>query len=43
MATLRRQYAVARPVYSEDSFAEDHEKVYRVRKTMLDHLREYVT
>ncbi|KAM8740422.1 chloride anion exchanger-like [Acanthopagrus schlegelii] len=43
MATLRKQYAVARPVYSEDSFAEDHEKVYRVRKTMLDHLREYVT
>uniref|UniRef100_A0A671YBR1 Solute carrier family 26 member 3 n=1 Tax=Sparus aurata TaxID=8175 RepID=A0A671YBR1_SPAAU len=34
MATLRKQYAVARPVYSEDSFAEDHEKVHRVRKTI---------
>uniref|UniRef100_A0A671Y670 Solute carrier family 26 member 3 n=1 Tax=Sparus aurata TaxID=8175 RepID=A0A671Y670_SPAAU len=43
MATLRKQYAVARPVYSEDSFAEDHEKVHRVRKTMLDHLKECVT
>uniref|UniRef100_A0A671Y4Y6 Solute carrier family 26 member 3 n=1 Tax=Sparus aurata TaxID=8175 RepID=A0A671Y4Y6_SPAAU len=36
----QKQYAVARPVYSEDSFAEDHEKVHRVRKTMLDHLKE---
>ncbi|KAF1372610.1 hypothetical protein PFLUV_G00267610 [Perca fluviatilis] len=43
MATLRKQYAVARPVYSEDSFAEDHEKIYRVRKTILDHVKEYLT
>ncbi|XP_034382703.1 chloride anion exchanger-like [Cyclopterus lumpus] len=43
MVTLRKQYAVARPVYSEDSLAEDHEKVYRLRKPILDHLREYLT
>ncbi|XP_031725654.1 solute carrier family 26 member 3 isoform X1 [Anarrhichthys ocellatus] len=43
MVTLRKQYAVARPVYSEDSLAEDHEKVYRLRKTILDHAREYLT
>ncbi|XP_068573200.1 solute carrier family 26 member 3 isoform X2 [Cebidichthys violaceus] len=43
MVTLRKQYAVARPVYSEDSLAEDHEKVYRLRKTILDNAREYLT
>ncbi|XP_041820353.1 solute carrier family 26 member 3 [Chelmon rostratus] len=43
MATLRRQYTVARPVYSEDSFGEDHEKVSRQRKTLLDHVKEYLT
>nr|XP_046234750.1 chloride anion exchanger-like [Scatophagus argus] len=43
MTTLRRQYVVARSVYSEDSFAEDHEKVYRQRKTMLNHVKEYLT
>ncbi|KAM9334600.1 chloride anion exchanger-like [Symphorus nematophorus] len=43
MATLRRQYAVARPVYSEDSFSEDYEKIYRRRKTTLDHVKEYLT
>uniref|UniRef100_A0A8C9YPY5 Solute carrier family 26 member 3 n=1 Tax=Sander lucioperca TaxID=283035 RepID=A0A8C9YPY5_SANLU len=43
MVTLRKQYAVARPVYSEDSFAEDHEKIYRQRKTILDHMKEYLT
>ncbi|TDG96906.1 hypothetical protein EPR50_G00234080 [Perca flavescens] len=43
MATLRKQYAVARPVYSEDSFAEDHEKIYRLHKTILDHVKEYLT
>uniref|UniRef100_A0A8C5EJI4 Chloride anion exchanger-like n=1 Tax=Gouania willdenowi TaxID=441366 RepID=A0A8C5EJI4_GOUWI len=32
-----QQYVVARPLYSEESFAEEHEKVYRQRKTMLDH------
>ncbi|XP_029019305.1 chloride anion exchanger-like [Betta splendens] len=43
MVTLRKQYVVARPVYSEDSFAEDHEKIYRVHKTILNHLRDYFT
>lgn len=43
MATLRKHYSVSRPVYSEDSFAEDHEKVHRRRKTMLDHVKQYLT
>ncbi|XP_023276179.1 chloride anion exchanger-like isoform X1 [Seriola lalandi dorsalis] len=43
MATLRKQYVVARDVYSEDSFAEDHEKIYRAHKTILDHVREYLS
>ncbi|XP_044042954.1 chloride anion exchanger-like isoform X1 [Siniperca chuatsi] len=43
MVTLRKQYAVSRPVYSEDSFAEDHEKIYRLRKTTQDHVKEYLT
>uniref|UniRef100_A0A8C5EHQ4 Chloride anion exchanger-like n=1 Tax=Gouania willdenowi TaxID=441366 RepID=A0A8C5EHQ4_GOUWI len=36
-----QQYVVARPLYSEESFAEEHEKVYRQRKTMLDHFVQY--
>uniref|UniRef100_A0A665UCX1 Chloride anion exchanger-like n=1 Tax=Echeneis naucrates TaxID=173247 RepID=A0A665UCX1_ECHNA len=36
-----KQYVVARPLYSEDSFAEEHEKVYRERKTILDHVKQY--
>uniref|UniRef100_A0AAQ4RFI8 STAS domain-containing protein n=1 Tax=Gasterosteus aculeatus aculeatus TaxID=481459 RepID=A0AAQ4RFI8_GASAC len=38
-----QQYVVARPLYSEESFAEDHETVYRHRKTMLDHIKQYFT
>ncbi|KAL6117094.1 slc26a3 [Pungitius sinensis] len=38
-----QQYVVARPLYSEDSFAEDHERAYRHRKTMLDHIKQYFT
>ncbi|KAL3048590.1 hypothetical protein OYC64_007192 [Pagothenia borchgrevinki] len=38
-----QQYVVARQLYSEDSFTEDHEKVYRHRKTMLDHFKLYLT
>ncbi|XP_037616089.1 chloride anion exchanger-like [Sebastes umbrosus] len=38
-----QQYVVARPLYSEESFAEDHEVVYRHRKTMLDHFKQYFT
>nr|XP_057923275.1 chloride anion exchanger-like [Doryrhamphus excisus] len=38
-----KQYVVARSLYSEESFAEEHEKVYRHRKTTLDHLKQYFT
>ncbi|XP_054609488.1 chloride anion exchanger-like isoform X2 [Dunckerocampus dactyliophorus] len=38
-----KQYVVARSLYSEESFAEEHEKVYRHRKTSLDHLKQYFT
>ncbi|XP_071393112.1 chloride anion exchanger-like [Centroberyx affinis] len=43
MATQRKQYVVNRPLYSEDSFAENHEKIYRHRKTLLDHVKQYLT
>uniref|UniRef100_UPI0037E99CEA chloride anion exchanger-like n=1 Tax=Semicossyphus pulcher TaxID=241346 RepID=UPI0037E99CEA len=43
MVTLRKQYVVTRSVYSEDCFAEDHERVFRQRKTTLDHVKEYLT
>ncbi|XP_061571167.1 solute carrier family 26 member 3 isoform X1 [Cololabis saira] len=43
MMTLRKHYVVSRPVYSEDSFAEDHEKIQRKHKTILDHGKEYLT
>ncbi|XP_006120464.2 chloride anion exchanger [Pelodiscus sinensis] len=35
------QYVVARPVYSENSFGDQHKKVHRYHKTFLDHLKEY--
>ncbi|TKS91044.1 Chloride anion exchanger [Collichthys lucidus] len=38
-----KQYVVARPLYSEESFAEEHVKVYRHRKTILDHIKQYFT
>ncbi|XP_061815030.1 chloride anion exchanger-like [Nerophis lumbriciformis] len=38
-----KEYLVARSLYSEESFAEEHEKVYRHRKTGLDHLKQYFT
>ncbi|XP_076578954.1 solute carrier family 26 member 3 [Chaetodon auriga] len=43
MATLRKKYTVDRPVYSEDGFAEEHEKVFRLRKTIQDHVKDYLT
>ncbi|XP_034434431.1 chloride anion exchanger-like [Hippoglossus hippoglossus] len=43
MATLRKQYLVDRCVYSEDSLAEDHVELHRVHKTILHHVREYLT
>ncbi|MEE6522506.1 hypothetical protein FKM82_021071, partial [Ascaphus truei] len=33
-------YVVARPIYSENTFSENHEKVFRCHKTFLDHLKE---
>ncbi|XP_042259846.1 chloride anion exchanger-like [Thunnus maccoyii] len=43
MRPRAKQYVVARPLYSEESFTEEHEKVYRHRKTMLDHIKQYFT
>ncbi|XP_053719926.1 solute carrier family 26 member 3, tandem duplicate 2 isoform X1 [Synchiropus splendidus] len=43
MQLATRQYVVARPLYSEEDFSEKHQKIYRHRKTMLDHIREYFT
>ncbi|XP_008933961.1 PREDICTED: chloride anion exchanger, partial [Merops nubicus] len=34
-------YVVARPVYSENLFSEDHKKLHRYHKTFLDHLKIY--
>ncbi|XP_023142276.2 chloride anion exchanger [Amphiprion ocellaris] len=41
--TAATQYVVTRPLYSEEAFAEEHEKVYRQRKTILDHIKQYFT
>ncbi|XP_053270640.1 chloride anion exchanger [Pleuronectes platessa] len=38
-----KQYVVARPLYSEDSFTGEYERVHRQRKTMLNHLKQYFT
>ncbi|NXC75276.1 S26A3 protein, partial [Anhinga anhinga] len=35
------QYVVARPVYSENLFNEEHEKLHRYHKTFWDHLKLY--
>ncbi|XP_071590010.1 chloride anion exchanger [Heliangelus exortis] len=34
-------YVVARPVYSENLFHEEHEKLHRYHKSFLDHLKLY--
>uniref|UniRef100_U3K6K5 Solute carrier family 26 member 3 n=1 Tax=Ficedula albicollis TaxID=59894 RepID=U3K6K5_FICAL len=34
-------YVIARPVYSENAFNEEHEKVHRYHKTFWDHLKLY--
>ncbi|KAJ7329591.1 hypothetical protein JRQ81_015765 [Phrynocephalus forsythii] len=36
---IGNQYVVARPVYSDLSFDEEHQKVHRYHKSILDHLR----
>ncbi|KAM8884771.1 chloride anion exchanger-like [Synchiropus picturatus] len=42
MAALRKQYTVARPVYSDDSLAEEHEKIHIQHKTTGAHLIQYL-
>ncbi|KAB5542287.1 hypothetical protein PHYPO_G00089900 [Pangasianodon hypophthalmus] len=37
------QYVVSRPLYTEDAFTEQYEKVCRKHKTMLDHVKQYFT
>uniref|UniRef100_A0A8C3DZP4 Solute carrier family 26 member 3 n=1 Tax=Corvus moneduloides TaxID=1196302 RepID=A0A8C3DZP4_CORMO len=34
-------YVIARPVYSENAFNEEHEKLHRYHKTFWDHLKHY--
>nr|XP_033814758.1 chloride anion exchanger [Geotrypetes seraphini] len=38
---IGNQYVVARPIYSENSFSDKHNKVSRYHTTFLDHLRLY--
>ncbi|XP_055016012.1 chloride anion exchanger-like [Boleophthalmus pectinirostris] len=35
------EYVVARNIYSEDRFNADYEKIYRQRKTLLNHVTDY--
>uniref|UniRef100_A0A4W5QXZ0 Solute carrier family 26 member 3 n=1 Tax=Hucho hucho TaxID=62062 RepID=A0A4W5QXZ0_9TELE len=37
------QYAVTRPLYSEDAFADEHEKIHRHHKTVRHHVKQYFT
>ncbi|KAM6986270.1 chloride anion exchanger-like [Aplochiton taeniatus] len=41
MRPAARQYVVSRPLYSEDSFAVEHEKIFRQRKTPRHHVKQY--
>uniref|UniRef100_A0A8C7PK13 STAS domain-containing protein n=1 Tax=Oncorhynchus mykiss TaxID=8022 RepID=A0A8C7PK13_ONCMY len=36
-----KQYVVARPLYSEDAFADEHEKIHRHHKTLRHHVKIY--
>ncbi|XP_077328503.1 chloride anion exchanger-like [Lithobates pipiens] len=36
---IGNQYVVSRPVYSENSFHNENQKIHRYHKTFLDHLR----
>ncbi|KAK7130120.1 hypothetical protein R3I94_009034 [Phoxinus phoxinus] len=38
-----QKYAVNRPLYSEDGFEDEHAKVYRKHKRLLDHFKQYFT
>uniref|UniRef100_A0A8C7IWE6 Solute carrier family 26 member 3 n=1 Tax=Oncorhynchus kisutch TaxID=8019 RepID=A0A8C7IWE6_ONCKI len=41
--TLMTQYVVTRPLYSEDAFADEHEKIHRHHKTLRHHVKQYFT
>ncbi|XP_061107819.1 chloride anion exchanger-like [Conger conger] len=43
MQPLANQYAVSRPVYSEDAFVNQYQKIARHHKSQLDHVKEYLT
>ncbi|XP_026858003.2 solute carrier family 26 member 3, tandem duplicate 2 [Electrophorus electricus] len=43
MRTSVNRYVVTRPLYTEDAFIKEHEKVHRQHKTMLDHIKQYLT
>uniref|UniRef100_A0A673YRW1 STAS domain-containing protein n=1 Tax=Salmo trutta TaxID=8032 RepID=A0A673YRW1_SALTR len=38
-----KQYVVTRPLYSEDAFADVHEKIHRHHKTVRHHVKQYFT
>uniref|UniRef100_A0A8C8K9K7 STAS domain-containing protein n=1 Tax=Oncorhynchus tshawytscha TaxID=74940 RepID=A0A8C8K9K7_ONCTS len=38
-----KQYMVTRPLYSEDAFADVHEKIHRHHKTVRHHVKQYFT
>ncbi|XP_064198751.1 chloride anion exchanger-like [Anguilla rostrata] len=43
MQPSAQQYAVSRPLYSEDDFAEEYPKITRHHKTLPDHVKAYFT
>uniref|UniRef100_A0A674E641 STAS domain-containing protein n=1 Tax=Salmo trutta TaxID=8032 RepID=A0A674E641_SALTR len=40
---MMKQYVVTRPLYSEDAFADEHEKIHRHHKTVRHHVKQYFT
>uniref|UniRef100_A0A673I4K5 Solute carrier family 26 member 3 n=1 Tax=Sinocyclocheilus rhinocerous TaxID=307959 RepID=A0A673I4K5_9TELE len=43
MQPFGRHYVVVRPLFSEDSFAEQHERINSNRRTLRHHLKDYFT
>lgn len=43
MQAFGKHYVVVRPLFSENSFAEQHEKIRRKHKTLQDHVKDYFT
>ncbi|KAJ8006969.1 hypothetical protein DPEC_G00112710 [Dallia pectoralis] len=41
--STEKHYVVARPLYSEDAFADEHVKIHRRHKSMRHHVKEYLT